>query len=366
MQKIIMSPSRYVQGAGEVGKLPEHVGKFGTSALVLMSGTMMRTKADELKANFEAAGIKFTPEKFNGECSKVEIARLQKIVKEKSCDVVVGVGGGKTLDTAKSVAFYEKLPVVIAPSIASTDAPCSALAVVYTEDGVFDEYLVLPKNPELVIMDTDIIKEAPARLFVAGMGDALATYFEAQATVDSNGTTMSGAHPTKSALALAKLCYDILIEDGLKAKLAIETKSCTPAVENVIEANTYLSGVGFESGGLAAAHAIHNGLTVLTECHHMYHGEKVAFGLMVQLIMEDKPMDDIEEVIDFCLSVGLPITLGELGCSEPTPEKIMAVAVSASDPGETIHNEPFDVDADVVYAAIMAADALGRLYLGEY
>ncbi|WKY48602.1 glycerol dehydrogenase [Eubacteriaceae bacterium ES3] len=363
MQKIIMSPSRYVQGAGEVEKLPEHVSKLGSSALVLMSGTMMRTKSEELKAAFEAAGIKFTAEKFGGECSKVEVGRLQEIVKTNGCDVIVGVGGGKTLDTAKATAHYEKLPVVIVPSIASTDAPCSALSVLYTEDGIFDEYLVLPKNPEIVIMDTDIIKEAPARLFVAGMGDALATYFEALATVASNGTTMSGAHPTKSALALAKLCYDILIEDGLKAKLAVEAKACTPAVENVIEANTYLSGVGFESGGLAACHAIHNGLTVLSECHHMYHGEKVAFGTLVQLVMENRSIEEIEEVIDFCLSVGLPITLAELGCTEPTPEKIMEVAKAAADPGETIHNMPFDVDADVVYAAIMAADALGQLYL---
>lgn len=363
MQKIIMSPSRYVQGAGELEKLADYVGKLGSAALVVMSGTMMRTKCEELKASFEGAGIKFIPEKFAGECSKVEVGRLQEIMKANGCDVVVGVGGGKSLDTAKAVAHYERVPVVIAPSIASTDAPCSALSVLYTEDGVFDEYLVLPKNPEVVVMDTNVIKDAPARLFVAGMGDALATYFEAQATVDSNGTTMSGAHPTNSALALAKLCFDILMEDGLKAKLAVEAKTCTPAVENVIEANTYLSGVGFESGGLAAAHAIHNGLTVLPECHHMYHGEKVAFGTLVQLMMENRSMDEIEEVIDFCLSVGLPITLGELGCTEPTPEKIMAVAVAAADPGETIHNMPFDVDPEGVYAGIMAADALGRLYL---
>ncbi|MGL4607427.1 MAG: glycerol dehydrogenase [Eubacteriaceae bacterium] len=363
MQKIIMAPSRYVQGSGELEKLSEYVGKLGDSALVLLSGTMMRTKCEDLKTRFESDGIKFFPEKFGGECSKIEVGRLQEIVKANGCNVIVGVGGGKALDTAKAVAHYEKLPVVIAPSIASTDAPCSALSVLYTEDGVFDEYLVLPKNPEVVVMDTDVIKTAPARLFVAGMGDALATYFEAQATVDSNGTTMSGAHPTKSALALAKLCFDILMEDGLKAKLAIESQTCTPAVENVIEANTYLSGVGFESGGLAACHAVHNGLTVLPECHHMYHGEKVAFGTLVQLVMENRSMDEIEEVIDFCLSVGLPITLEELGCKEVTPEKIMAVAVAAADPGETIHNMPFDVDADTVYAAIMAADALGRLYL---
>ncbi len=363
MQKIIMSPSRYVQGAGELGKLPEHVGKFGSAALAVLSGTMMRTKLDEIKAGFDAAGIKFVAEKFGGECSKVEVARLQKIVSDNNCDVVVGIGGGKTLDTAKAVAHYEKLPVVIAPSIASTDAPCSALSVLYTEEGVFDEYLVLPKNPEIVIMDTDVIKNAPARLFVSGMGDALATYFEAQATADSNGTTMSGAHPTQSALALAKLCYDILLEDGLKAKLAVERNCCTPAVENVIEANTYLSGVGFESGGLAACHAIHNGLTVLTECHNQYHGEKVAFGTLVQMVMENRSTEELEEFIFFCLSVGLPVTLGQLGCTEPTPERIMDVAIAATDPSETIHNMPFTVTADIVYAAIMAADALGHLYL---
>ncbi len=363
MQKIIMAPSRYVQGPGELKNLPEHVGKFGSSALFVLSGTMMRTKSEEIKTAFDAAGITFVGEQFGGECSKVEVARLQEIVKKNKCDVVVGLGGGKALDTAKAVAHYEKLPVVIAPSIASTDAPCSALSVLYTEEGVFDEYLVLPKNPEVVIMDTDVIKNAPVRLFVAGMGDALATYFEAQATADSNGTTMSGARPTQSALALAKLCYDILLEDGLKAKLAVERNTCTPAVENVIEANTYLSGVGFESGGLAACHAIHNGLTVLTECHNEYHGEKVAFGTLVQMVMENRPTDELEEFIYFCLSVGLPITLGQLGCTEPTPERIMDVAIAAADPSETIHNMPFTVTADTVYAAIMAADALGHLYL---
>lgn len=365
MRKIIMSPSRYVQGPGELGKLPEYVRKYGTYAIVLMSPTMMRTKADELKKSFKAAGISFTAVKFNGECSMDEVAHLREIIKMKGCNVIVGIGGGKTLDTVKAAAYYEKLPMVIVPSVASTNAPCSALSVMYAENGVFDRYLVLPKNPEMVIMDTDIIKAAPVRLFTAGMGDALATYFEAQATADSNGINMTGAHPTRAALVLARLCYDILIEDGLKAKLAVELGTCTPAVENVIEANTYLSGVGFESGGLAACHSIYNGLTMLSECQNAYHGEKVAFGTLVQLIMENRSMEDIEEVIDFCLSVGLPITLEELGCVEVTPKKIMAVAIAAADPGETIHNMPFDVNADTVYAAIMAADALGRLYSDE-
>ncbi len=365
MEKIIQSPGMYIQGAGEIAKLPQRVKNFGDAALVVLSGTMMRTRNDGLKADFEAAGVKYVSEKFGGECSQTEINRLRKLVQENDLKVVVGVGGGKTLDTAKAVAHYEGLPVIIAPSIASTDAPCSALSVIYTDDGVFESYLVLPKNPEIVIMDTDIIKAAPARLFVAGMGDALATYFEAQATYDSNSLVMSGGHVTNSALKLARLCYDILIADGLKAKLALERGVCSAAVENVIEANTYLSGVGFESGGLAAAHAIHNGLTVLPECHEMYHGEKVAFGTLAQMIMENRSDEDLEEVLEFCVSLGLPVTLKELGCTDATPEKIMAVAEASTAEGETIYNMPTEVTADSVYAAIMAADALGTWYLGE-
>ena len=365
MEKIIQAPGKYIQGAGELKKLASRVLPFGDSAFVLLSGTMKRTKDEELKASFSEAGVKYVSELFGGECSQVEIARLRKIIQDNDLKVVIGVGGGKALDTAKAVAYYEKLPVIIAPSIASTDAPCSALSVVYTEDGVFESYLVLPKNPELVIMDTDVIINAPARLLVAGMGDALATYFEAQAATDSFGTTMSGAHPTKSALNLARLCYDLLISDGLKAKLAVEQKVCSAAVENIIEANTYLSGIGFESGGLAAAHAIHNGLTALPECHHMYHGEKVSFGTLTQLIMENRSDEDLEEVLEFCSTVGLPITLKELGCENVTPEKIRAVAELACSEGETIYNMPGEVTVDSVYAAIYAADALGRWFHGE-
>ncbi len=166
-------------------------------------------------------------------------------------------------------------------------------------------------------------------------------------------------------MGLAKLCYDTLLSDGLKAALAVEQKVCTKAVENIIEANTFLSGIGFESGGLAGAHAIHNGFTVLPQCHEYYHGEKVAFGTLVQLMLEDAPTEEIAEVVDFCQTVGLPTTLAEIGLADVSREEIRKVAEAASAPGESIHNMPFPVDADKVYAAILAADALGRFYGGE-
>lgn len=187
---------------------------------------------------------------------------------------MIGIGGGKTLDTAKAIAFYQKLPVLVVPTIASTDAPTSALSVIYSEEGEFEEYLMYPTNPDMVVMDTAIIAKAPVRLLVAGMGDALSTYFEAQACYDAHAVSMAGGESTLAAVTLARLCYETLLEEGYKAKLAVEAGVATTAVERIVEANTYLSGIGFESSGLAAAHAIHNGFTVLEECHHLYHGEK--------------------------------------------------------------------------------------------
>lgn len=190
-------------------------------------------------------------------------------------------------------------------------------------------------------------------------------YFEARATRASNGSTCAGGKVTKAAIALARLCYETLIEEGLQAKLAVEQKVCTKAVEDVIEANTYLSGIGFESGGLAGAHAIHNGFTVLPQCHSYYHGEKVAFGTLVQLVLENAPSEELEEVIGFCMDVGLPTTLADIGVSDPVAADLMAVANAACAEGESIYNMPLEVTPEKVYAAILGADAIGRYFKAE-
>lgn len=363
MANILISPSKYVQGAGELKKLGAYAEKYGKKALIVITASGYKRVGEAIEESFKVTGCEIVFDYFNGECSKNEINRLVSIVEANGCDMVIGVGGGKILDTCKAVAYYKSLPVLICPTIASTDAPCSALSVIYTDEGVFEEYLFLPANPNMVLMDTDVITKSPARLTVAGMGDALATYFEARAVKAADGTTCAGGKVTSAALALAKLCFDTLMEEGVKAKLALEAGACTPAVEKVIEANTLLSGIGFESGGLAGAHAIHNGLTVLEECHHMYHGEKVAFGTLTQLVLENVPEDELTDIISWCIELGLPVTLAELGIEDATDDKIMAVAKAACAENDTLHNMPFEVTPETVFAAIKAADAYGRYYL---
>lgn len=363
MTKIFNSPSKYIQGPDELAKLGSYVASLGTKALAITTSLGYERVGAKVDSSFADVDATILFEDFNGECSKGEVDRLVGHARAEGCDVIAGIGGGKILDTAKAVAYYLGSPVVICPTIASTDAPCSALSVLYTDDGQFDKYLFLPANPNIVLMDTAVIAASPVRLTVSGMGDALATYFEAKATADADGDTCAGGKGGMAALSLAKLCYDTLIADGIKAKVALEAGALTPAVEHVIEANTLLSGIGFESSGLAAAHAVHNGLTLLPECHGMYHGEKVAFGTLVQLVLSDATTEQLEEVLAFCIEVGLPVTMGELGVEELTREKAMVVAEAACAPTDTMGNMPFEVTPGMVADAILAADALGHYYL---
>jgi len=367
MSRMLLAPGRYIQGAGAINEIGEHAVKFGTKALVTGGKTALSVSSDSILASLEGAGVGSLLENFRGECSDEEIKRLVEVAREGSCNLIIAAGGGKIIDTGKAVAHTMGVPVIIVPTIAATDAPCSALSVIYTPDGVFERYLVLPNNPQCVLVDTAIVAGAPAHYLVSGMGDALATFWEADTCGKScKPNALTGATPpTLSALALARLCYDTLLEHGLVAKLAVERNVVTPAVEAVVEANTLLSGLGFESGGLAGSHSVHNGLTVLEKSHGKLHGEKVAFGVLTQLVLEGRPTEDVEEVLGFCISVGLPVCFEDLGITNPTKEEIREVAEATTAEGETIHATWFDVTADKVEAAIWTADAVGQQFKGE-
>ena len=360
MDRIIQSPGKYIQGADVLTRLGDYLKPLATRWLVVGDKFVLGFAEETLRQSFKKAELHAEIAPFGGECSQNEIDRLKKLADSADCMAVLGIGGGKTLDTAKALAHFMDVPVAIAPTIASTDAPCSALSVIYTDSGEFERYLMLPHNPNMVIVDTKVVAGAPPRLLAAGIGDALATWFEARACSRSGATTMAGGKCTQAALALAELCYNTLVEEGEKAMLAAEQHVVTPALERIIEANTYLSGVGFESGGLAAAHAVHNGLTAIADTHHYYHGEKVAFGTMTQLVLEDAPAEEIAAVARLCCAVGLPITLEQLGIKQEIPAKMQIVAKAACAEGETIHNMPGGVTPDAVYAALLVADALGR------
>ncbi len=372
MRKAFICPTKYVQGEDEILNLGYFVETFGDSALLIAHPDDVKRVQEKLKRTAEKFNIRFVESGFCGECSRREVARLQELAKESKCTCTIGLGGGKAIDTAKCVAEGENLIVV--PTIAATDAPTSHSAVLYTPEGAFDDYAYFKQSPSVILIDTTVIAHAPVRFLVSGMGDALSTFFEARANVQSYSKVNAGlpcgfregvcgeARGTKAAFALASLCYESLLEDGWKAKIACENHVVTESLEKIIETNILLSGLGFESGGLAAAHAIHDGLTILEGTHKYFHGEKVAFGTIAQLTLENAPMEEIEEVLDFCLSIGLPVCLEDIGVDHITEEELYQVAEKACIPEESIYAMPFPITVEKVAAAITLADSIGKEY----
>ncbi len=361
MHKVFIAPRRYVQGRNVLREAGTLLGALGKRVLVLWDGQVKGIVGETLLASLQAAGLSVEDVAFAGDSTKAEAARVAGIIRERKVDVIMGVGGGKTLDTAKAAAAAAGVKVVTCPTVASNDSPTSSYTVWYDEQGNCQGFESWGVNPDLVLVDTQVIAQAPVRTFVAGMGDALATWLEAEACFKARGPNLAGGTATLAALALARLCYDLLLEHGIDAKRAVERKIVTPAVEKIVEANVLLSGLGFESGGCSTAHMVANCLPSYPECHGLMHGHEVGFGLITQLCLDDDmPVERRNRIVDFEIAVGLPVTFADLGLPGVARERLARIGEICAGPGSLCENHPFTVTADDIVNAMIAADALGE------
>jgi glycerol dehydrogenase len=383
MLTVFCAPLRYVQGAGAMRQLGAEMVNVGLEGPVLLvaGATPISRLATTWALAFDDVGMSHRVRLFGGESSRREIAAIAEEARSLGARTIVAAGGGKVLDAARSAAAALRLPFVSCPTICSTDAPTSALSVIYADSGPdrgsVEAYEIHRRSPDLVLVDTQVIAESPPRLLAAGIGDAMSTWYEGRAAAAAARPNMRGGRATLAAVELARLCRDIVLADGAAALEECRAGRVGGSLERVAEAATLLSGLGFESAGLAAAHAVHNGLTAIAATHDALHGEKVAFGTLVHLLLEAQAAADAgarEEILAearlvaaFFVRVGLPVTLGELGIRDATAASLAdivhRIATRATQPGETIHNMPFPVDAGSVAAAIEAADAIGRAAL---
>lgn len=360
--KVMQFPSRYIQGPNASELLPEIMDGMGGRNLILT------TKSQKERIQ-KLMGDHGRVELFGGEASYDEIARVRKIAEEMRASSIAAVGGGKVIDTAKIVCDQMNLPVIVVPTIAATDAPCSGCAVTYTPAGEYIKVEYQKVNPRLVLMDTSVIAKAPFRFLASGMGDAFATYLEALACekTGSPNECKGGGIRSESAMALCKLCAETLFQYGVQAKEDSVKGEPTEAIEKIIEANTLLSGIGFESSGIAMCHAISNTFTYFPQCHCMYHGEKVAYGCLVELELYD-PLGIREKTYSFFAKVGLPITLEEMQLPNATDAQIMQMAkdIVRTDPSQYSHHEPYPFDVEKIFQAIRSVDEHGKKIRAEF
>lgn len=358
--RVFIAPKRYIQGRGVLSGIGRYLSLMNAKRVALvMSERGSRKEGVKLQESLRAAGIESVVRIFDGECSVEEITRHVEALVNERIDCVIAAGGGKCIDAGKGVAFRLDTPVVIVPTLASNDAPCSALSVIYSPEGVSAGVEFYPQSPAIVVVDTDVIAAAPERYLVSGMGDAMATWYEARVCLlNAAGITTVGARPTIAAVAIGEACAQTLFKEGCAAAAAVAAHTVNESLEAVVEANTLLSGLGFESGGLAAAHGVAQSYTAIPKVHANYlHGEMVAMGTLAQLMMESRA-DEAARVAVFFAAVGLPIHLGQLSL-DAGDRSALDVVVEGTLGFPFIANMPPPVTAPLVRAAVLDAHGLG-------
>ncbi|NCB25538.1 MAG: iron-containing alcohol dehydrogenase [Bacteroidia bacterium] len=351
---------RYVQGYGELSNLKKYVDWMGDTFLVVASKNRLRDLQGQITTALEGKQVHFV--QFNSQITWDEVKKIEAVAHQIQADAIVGVGGGKVADAAKLIAHDTNAHVVIIPTVSASDASTSATSLVYHEDGSIADVIVFPKSPDVVLADTEILAKAPARLFVSGMGDALSTYVGGVVCQNHYFDNHFGGVGTATALSVAKLSYDLLLEYGRQAKVAAERKAVTDAFNLITEVNILMSGMGFENNGSASDHCFYFGTLALKgREEYVYHGEGVAFSTCCQLVMQGASSQQLDEVYRFCLDVGLPITFDDMHLENLTEEEYDTM-VKAVLKEPFIKHHPFPVTYELILGAYRTADEIGRMY----
>lgn len=351
------TPNAYIHEAGLMDRAGDWIAKFGKRVLIVTGTKSWEAAGSKLTASLERAGVSYEVVRYRGECSYGEVERLKEWAKP-DVDLIVGVGAGKVIDTAKKLSNDINRPLVTVPTLASTCAPVSNLSIMYTDEGVYIDFPVFYRNTLLTLVDTEVIAAAPTRYLAAGIGDTIAKWYESKACSTGKPQNL----PTIGGVQTAKLIFDTLLEDSKKALADAEAGRSTPELQRVIDAVILFSGMvgglGEDNCRSAAAHAVHNGLTTLPEMHAAYHGEKVAYGILVQLALEGRPESELRELIRFYRDIGLPVKLRDMGLdralTDRETEELIRVSLS---PEGTMANMPIPVTGDILKDAIRQVES---------
>jgi glycerol dehydrogenase len=347
---LLTAPAQYISGPNTLVGCSRFIVKWGKNVLVSGGKKALKSVNSKLFAALETAGVKYEVNQFSGECSDENIAVLVKKVQRMALDAIIGVGGGKSLDTTKRAAEICNVPVICIPTIAATCAAASVLAVIYTEEGVHKKDHYLEKNPNLVLVDTEIIAKAPVEYFESGILDSLSKWYEGKAAF--KGVSNPDIF-TMSALKLAELLNEVMEEEAINAVQAVKQQQASDAVTKITDLNIYLAAViqsiGKRTRG-AAAHSIHAGLSVIPQSHAILHGYKVGYGIVAQLFMEKEDLKEIGRVVNFFRKLDLEPSFKGLGLPfEAGLLKRVAEKAILSDP---MKNMPFEVRVEQVVAAM--------------
>lgn len=348
------TPLYYVQGQGVLSELSTMSGAFGKKIIIFTDLIIKNVIGDLIEKSFKDTGLNFKVQLIDGICTHATIDEAVKYVSEFSAEVVVGVGGGAIMDIARSSSHKLRLPLVLCPTTASTNAPFTSIAVINDEYGHMVDALFTPFPPITVVADTGVIIKAPTRFLRAGIGDAMSSVIELMEVNKSNSTAFL-KRISNIAYRMSKDIYRILLEEGKDAVIASDSGSVSSAFENVVEAIVFSAA----AGSISLSHALYEGFRQLSDCNKMMHGEIVAFCSLVQLnVTEEKEM--FRECCSLYKKVGLPVTLKDLNINRELLKEDYEAIVNAAFKSPCMANWVKDKSPEDIINAIKFVDAYGR------
>ncbi|HEY9891958.1 MAG TPA: iron-containing alcohol dehydrogenase family protein [Candidatus Sericytochromatia bacterium] len=352
---LTVAPAQVLRGSQALELSGEAIARLGVRPLIVGGDRTLATQATPLQLVLEKQQLKASFASYSPDCSEASLASLREAVASHQADLIIGLGGGKALDTAKLLAHQCQLPIVTIPTSAATCAAWTGLSNIYSDQGAFLYDVTLLRCPDLLILDYGLIQTAPQRTLIAGIGDALAKWYEASVSSGSSTVTLIIA-----ALQQARVLRDILFQKSAEAL----KEPGSEAWREVVDATVLLAGVIGGLGGAqcrtVAAHAVHNGLTHLTAAHDVLHGEKVAYGILVQLRLEEMLQGNQlaasarQQLLKFYAEIGLPQTLDDLNLGNVTLAQLQQAAEIACNPNSDIHRLPFKVVPQQLMAAMVS------------
>lgn len=360
LARMVIFPSRYIQGPGILPQCGDHIQQLGDICLVVAGKTALSQTKTDLMIAFEDGGVEPIWGHFSGVASEDEVNQLTKLTEQEQPGFIVGIGGGTAIDTAKAVALFTEKPIITIPTIASTESATSTISVLYDQEGNFSRYVQLSRNPELVLVDSRILVAAPSRYLAAGIAGALATSYAVEACIKSQAVSIAGGIAPALVRYTAKSCQKFCFKHARQVIQDARAYKLTPLLEDAFELPLLFSLLSFESGGLAAAHAFYHGVREVwpKQCHRSLGSEIVSFGTTVQLFLENRSQREINRVVALHADLGMPLTLTDLFLPCKAEELIPLAKSCAQD--SSMKNMPKDFTTKTVLQAILSADQAGR------
>ncbi|MDY6939405.1 MAG: iron-containing alcohol dehydrogenase family protein [Cyanobacteriota bacterium] len=361
LEPLAVAPARVIRGSEAIAVAASSIARLGQRPLIVGGDRTLEMARDRLQPILEAEKLQVARISYGSNCDEAGLAVMERTASEHRADAIIGVGGGKALDAAKLVAARCGLPIATIPTSAATCAAWSALSNVYSAEGAFLYDVPLERCPDLLVLDYDWIQTAPRRTLAAGIGDALAKWYEA---------SVSSGHLEQTTIVAAVQQARVLRDLLLQKSMAALAEPGSSIWQEVVDATVLLAGVIGGLGGAGcrtvAAHAVHNGLTHLPVHRGTLHGEKVAYGILVQLRLEELCQGSQlaicarRQLLQFYEDIGLPKTLWDLGLGDISLAQLQQAAEVACAPKSDIHRLPFAVVPEQLVAAMVSTTTFAR------